>query len=352
MKKTKLLPLLILAALGLTACQPKTAENQVQKQVQNNKPQQVIVYTSVDQVFSEPVLKDFEAKTGIKVLSVYDVEATKTVGLVNRLIAEKNKPQADVFWNGEFVNTILLKDKDVLAQYKSPSASDIPANFIDADSKWTGFGGRARVLLVNKKLVKPADYPKSIYDLVSDKYKGERIGIAKPVFGTTATHAAALYAVLGPEKAKEFFAKVRDRKLQIVDGNSVVKDMVAAGKLDMGLTDTDDAYSAVKDGGPVDIVVLDQDEKGMGTLVIPNTVGLVANGPNAEAGKKLVDYLLSKENEARLLTDGWIDLTVRKVDAKPKTDKYNNIKSIKAAFLDIYKQLEPAKKDMQEMFVK
>lgn len=339
---------IILTALCLTACQPKTTENQVQ----NNKAQEVVVYTSVDQVFSEPALKDFETKTGIKVLPVYDVEATKTVGLVNRLIAEKNKPQADVFWNGEFVNTLLLKEKGVLAEYKSPNEADIPGNFVDIEGKWAGFGGRARVLIVNKNLVKPADYPKSIYDLVSDKYKGERIGIAKPVFGTTATHAAALYAELGPEKAKEFFEKVRGKKIQIVDGNSVVKDMVAAGKLDMGLTDTDDAYSAVKDGAPVDIVVLDQDEKGMGTLVIPNTVGLIANGPNPEAGKKFIDYLLSKENEARLLTDGWIDLTVRKVDAKPKTDKYNNIKSIKANFLDIYKQLEPAKKDMQEMFIK
>ncbi|MGE5473430.1 MAG: extracellular solute-binding protein [Ignavibacteriales bacterium] len=342
------IPIIILLIISLTACQTKSIE----KQQEISKPQEVVVYTSVDQVFSEPVLKDFETKTGIKVLPVYDVEATKTVGLVNRLIAEKDKPQADVFWNGEFVNTILLKDKGVLGAYKSANASDIPANFTDTDSKWTGFGGRARVLIVNRNLVKPADYPKSIYDLVSDKYKAERIGIAKPVFGTTATHASALYAMLGPEKAKEFFAKVRDRKIQIVDGNSVVKDMVAAGKLDMGLTDTDDAYSAVKDGAPVDIVVLDQDEKGMGTLVIPNTVGLVANGPNPESGKKLVDYLLSKENEARLLTDGWIDLTVRKVDAKPKTDKYNNIKSIQTSFIDIYKQLEPAKKDMQEMFIK
>lgn len=350
MKIKVLIPTIILSIIGLTACQPKTVENN--PQATENKKQEVVIYTSVDQVFSEPVLKDFETKTGIKVLPVYDVEATKTVGLVNRLIAEKSKPQADVFWNGEFVNTILLKEKGILAEYKSPSASDIPENFIDSDSKWTGFGGRARVLILNKNLVKPADYPKSVYDLVSGKYDEKRIGIAKPVFGTTATHASALYAVLGPEKAKEFFGKIRDKKIQIVDGNSVVKDMVAAGKLDMGLTDTDDAYSAVKDGAPVDIVVLDQDEKGMGTLVIPNTIGLIANGPNPESGKKLVDYLLSKENEARLLNDGWIDLTVRKVDAKPKTDKYNNIKSINASFLDIYKQLEPAKKDMQEMFIK
>ena len=66
-----------------------------------NKAEQVVVYTSLDQIFSEPVLREFEKETGIKVRAVYDVEATKTTGLVNRLIAEKNNPQADVFWNSE-----------------------------------------------------------------------------------------------------------------------------------------------------------------------------------------------------------------------------------------------------------
>jgi len=344
MRLKKFIPLvIILAVLGLTACQLQKVEN---------KEQKVVVYTSVDQVFAEPVLKDFEKATGIKVLPVYDVEATKTVGLVNKLIAEKSKPQADVFWNSEFVNTMMLKEKGVLASYKSASASDIPAQYLDSESYWTGFGGRARVLIVNTKLIKPADYPKSIKDLLSDKYKGAKIGIAKPVFGTTATHAAALYALLGSEKGKEFFTKIRDKKIEIVDGNSVVKDMVAEGKLDMGLTDTDDAYSAVKKGDPVEIVILDQDEKGIGTLIIPNTAALVANGPNPEMGKKFMDYIVSKKTEGRLLNDGWIDLTVRKVDVKAKTDKYDNVKSMNVNLAEIYKNLELSKKDMTELFVK
>ncbi len=57
---------------------------------------QVIVYCTVDQVFSEPILKDFEAQTGIKVKSVYNTEETKSTDVMNRLIAEKNNPQCDV----------------------------------------------------------------------------------------------------------------------------------------------------------------------------------------------------------------------------------------------------------------
>jgi len=66
----------------------------------------VVIYTSVDQVFSEPTLEEFEAQTGIRVLPVYDVEAAKTTGLVTRLIAEKGRPQADVFWSGEIAQAI------------------------------------------------------------------------------------------------------------------------------------------------------------------------------------------------------------------------------------------------------
>ena len=70
------------------------------------KSDEVVVYTSVDQVFSEPVLKDFEKETGIKVKAVYDTEETKSTGVLNRLIAEKDNPQCDVFWSGDPVRTI------------------------------------------------------------------------------------------------------------------------------------------------------------------------------------------------------------------------------------------------------
>ncbi|MGH9427544.1 MAG: extracellular solute-binding protein, partial [Terriglobia bacterium] len=58
----------------------------------------VVIYVSADRPFSEPVLQAFEKKTGVVVKAVYDTEETKSTGLANRLLAEKNNPQADVFW--------------------------------------------------------------------------------------------------------------------------------------------------------------------------------------------------------------------------------------------------------------
>jgi len=74
--------------------------------------------------------------------------------------------------------------------------------------------------------------------------------------------------------------------------------MVARGEVKVGLTDTDDVSVALEDKQPVAMVFPDRD--GMGVPIMPNMVSLVANGPHSEAGKKLIDYLLSLEVERML----------------------------------------------------
>ncbi len=270
---------------------------------------QVVVFTALDQIFSEPVLKDFEKQTNIKVKAVYDIEATKTTGLVNRLIAEKNNPQCDVFWNNEVIKSILLKNKGVLAPYKSPSAADIPELFKDKEGYWTGFAARARVLVVNTNLKTPGQGLKSIFDLQTEVFKG-KAAIANPLFGTTSTHVAALFSVWGEDKAKQFFRDLKANGIRILDGNSVVKDQTGSGAVTAGFTDTDDVNVGVQAGLPIQAVY--PDKEGMGTLLIPNTVGLVANSPNPDAGKKLIDYLLSKEVEQKLAFCPSVQMPLRK----------------------------------------
>ncbi len=77
-----------------------------------------------------------------------------------------------------------------------------------------------------------------------------------------------------------------------------MKKRVIKGEVFCGLTDTDDAFEAVKEGANVGIIFLDQ--QGMGSLIMPNTVNLINNSKHTENGKKLMDYLLSKETEAKL----------------------------------------------------
>src|SRR5215204_2794781 len=293
--------ILLIVAVYLTAlslgCSSRQQSNSTEGGRSNAAAREVTVYVSTDRVFSEPVLRAYEQKAGVKVNAVYDTEETKSTGLANKLLAEKGRPQADVFWSNEPVRTLVLKKNGVLAPYKSPSSEGIPATFKDAEGYWTGFSARSRVIVYNTNLVKPDEAPKSIFDLVDLKWK-DQVAIADPRFGSTSFHVAALYAEVGDERAEEFFRKLKTNGVKIVPGNSVVRDMVARGEAKVGLTDTDDVNVALEDKQPVAMVFPDRD--GMGVPIMPNMVSLVENGPHLEAGKKLIDYLLSPEVERML----------------------------------------------------
>jgi iron(III) transport system substrate-binding protein len=257
----------------------------------------VFVYTSVDQVFSEPVFRAFERESGIRVRAVFDTEETKSTGVVNRLIAESAKPQADVFWSGDPVRPFLLIKRGLVEPYVSGQARGLPTGLRAADGSWTGVAARARVLLVNRKRVPAPDTPRSIRDLGDPRWKG-KAAIASPLFGTTTMHVAALFAQWGEASARAFLEGLKANGVRIASSNGEVKRLVVAGEVAFGLTDTDDANEARKEGADVDVVYPDVDD--LGTLVMPTAVVLMAKGPHPEAGRTLVDYLLSAEAERQM----------------------------------------------------
>jgi iron(III) transport system substrate-binding protein len=248
---------------------------------------EVVVYTALDREFSEPILDDFAAATGIAPLPKYDDESTKSVGLTSAIIAESDRPRCDVFWNNEILNTLRLEQKGLLEAYHPREAERFPPWSRSPDGAWHGFAARARVLIVNTDLVPEADRPKSIYDLADPRWKG-RTGIARPVAGSTATHAACLFATLGADE------------VQVQSGNKQVATAVAGGQIAFGLTDTDDAIIEIERGRPVAIVYPDREPDQLGTLFIPNTLAIMKGCPHPEAARKLVDYLLSVEVEKKL----------------------------------------------------
>jgi iron(III) transport system substrate-binding protein len=261
----------------------------------------VVVYTALDREFSEPILKAYTKQTRVNVLPKFDVESTKTVGLTNLIVAERARPRCDLFWNNEILNTLRLKEKGLLAPFHPSHAGDLPPTFKAKDDTWYGFAARGRVLVVNTKLVAEADRPRGIKDLLDPKWKG-KIGIAKPLFGTTATHAACLFVAWGDEKAKKFFRDLKANGVQIHSGNKGVAQAVGSGQLAFGLTDTDDAMGEVDAGNPVVILYPDREPDGLGTLFIPNVLAIVKGAPHPKEAEALANYLLSPEVESALAT--------------------------------------------------
>ncbi len=269
----------------------------------------VVVYTSVDEVFARPVAESFTRETGIEVRLVPDTEETKSTGLLNRLIAEKERPQADVFWSGDPVRAALLKMKGVSAPYRSTRSEGLPREFSDPEDHWTGFSARARVLIYNRNLVPEGREPRSVMDLLDPRFQGKAC-IANPLFGTTSMHAAALFAVLRDEKAMAFFEGFRKNGGKMLSSNGEVRRRVADGEMAVGITDTDDANVARLEKKPIGVVYPDQG--GMGTLIVPNCSVLIARGPNPEAGRAFIDYLLRPETEEALARSDAAQMPLRK----------------------------------------
>jgi iron(III) transport system substrate-binding protein len=272
-----------LAVLALIGCSKKSAD-------------EVVIYVSEDQVFAEPLLREFEKTTGIKIKLVFDTEEAKSTGVMNRLIAEKDNPQADLYWANEPIRAEVLKQKGISASYVPPNAEGIPSQFKDPEGYWTGFSARVRILLVHKKV---KEKPSSLLAYTEPQWR-KRMVIANPLFGTTTAHIAALFTVWGEERAKVFLENLKKNSVRISTSNGESADFIASGQVDCGLVDSDDGVNRIKQGSPVEIIYPDQQENGMGCMVIPNAVVLIAGAPHPDNAKKLMNYLVSQESERAL----------------------------------------------------
>lgn len=282
--------------------------------------ERVVVYCAQDKEFAEGVFADFQIESKLAVAPKFDTEANKSVGIAVELEAEAARPRADVHWNNEILATIRLARKGLYEPYASPAAAPFPDWTKAKDKSWQAFASRARVLIVNTNLVLEAERPKSIFDLTNPKWKG-KVAMAKPLFGTTATQAACLFEVLGPDVAKRYFRDLKSNDVQIVAGNKQSAVQVAEGRYAIGLTDTDDALIELKAGKPVAIIFPDRDghpdHLRLGVLYIPNTLAVVKGAPNPDGAKRMIDYLLRAETEAKLAEGGGFQIPLNpKVNAK------------------------------------
>lgn len=266
-----------------------------------NPESDVVAYVAVDEEFSRPILDGFDRSNGSTtgVTAKFDVESTKTVGLVNRIIAESDRPVCDVFWNNEVLHTIRLQQRGLLAKHSFNIPATFPTGMVASDGTWCGFAARARILIINTDLLpNPEQWPSSVDDLTDPKWSG-RCAMARPMFGTTATQFAVLASVQGVDQTIQQLKQIQ-QNATILSGNKQVALSVSGGQHAWGLTDTDDAIVEMDQGYPVKIVFPDQLPQQAGTMRIPNTVAILRSAPHPVAAGLLADYLVSPETEDRL----------------------------------------------------
>jgi iron(III) transport system substrate-binding protein len=287
---------------------------------------EVVLYSSVDAPFLAQVVAPFESRSGLRVRLVTDTEATKTFGLVQRLIDEKNSPRADVWWSGEPLGSERLAAEGVLDPTLSSAEASLPGGWPvglrGRDQTWYGHALRARVIAFHTNLYTRQTAPRTLRELAGQRFAG-RVGMARPQFGTTRTHLAALIAAHGEPATSEWLSAMHGAGLRLYDGNASVVRAIAQGEIDLALTDTDDVWAGQREGWPVDLVFEAVDKPdtrptpglpalpSIGPLVMPFTAAKVRGGPNPTNAKVLLDYLLSADVERLLASSDSRNFPIR-----------------------------------------
>jgi len=239
----------------------------------------VIIYTSQDQQFAEPILNDFTKQTGIKVRAVYDSEAVKTVGLAQRLLAEAKHPQCDVWWSNEALRTRQLARRGALEV-----------------SSIVEFGYRSRRIVINTNKLSVAVAPKSLVDLTNAEWRG-KVALAYPMFGTTSAQFIALRSRWGGEDWEQWCRALAANKPFLVEGNSMVVKLVGRGEAMVGLTDFDDVMAGQREGLPIMALPLSE-----GLITIPNSVALARGAPHPAEAKRLAEFITSEPVLGKLIS--------------------------------------------------
>mgnify|MGYP001237962396 CR=1 FL=1 len=229
----------------------------------------------------------FEKETGIRVEAIYDTEASKTVGLAERLRAEKARPRCDVHWSNEPLRSVRLANEGIYRSLPEGFAPGIAAKWRDPQNRWCGFAGRVRALALDPQSPAGTKPPTSVRDLVDEQWR-DKVALADPRLGTTGTHMAILKWAWGEADFTAWLQGLKENGIRIAASNSATRDRVITGEVWIGLTDTDDIEVVRRRG--IDLVEGFTEEDGV--ILLPNVVGLIEGSPHPDEAEALARWLL------------------------------------------------------------
>lgn len=249
----------------------------------------ITVYSIFQEEDARKILDQFKAETGID----YDILRLPSGEAVARVQNEAGNPQADFLMGGPADSHEVLKQAGVLEAYISPNAADVAANHKDADGYWTGFYLNPIAIGINeerwKTLYGNDPYPQTFEELLDPKFKGE-IGMSDPATsGTAYTAVASLAQVWGKDKMLEYIGNLLPNLKERPKSGIEPIQKAANGEYTIGITFLGDQLKIKAKGNPITSIVPEHAGYEVGGLSI------VKGGPNTEAAKKLMDYMLTDQ---------------------------------------------------------
>jgi iron(III) transport system substrate-binding protein len=264
---------------------------------------QLNLYSSRHYQTDEALYANFTRQTGIK---VNRIEA-KEDELLERIRNEGASSPADIFLTVDAARLAKADELGLFAPVKSKILEErIPPNLRSPD--WFAFSTRARVIIVNKNLVKP-DEVQTYEDLANPRLKGK-------VCSRSGSHPynislmAALIAHLGESKAEEWARGVVANFARGPKGGDTDQiKSVAAGEC--GVAVSNSYYLArllrstkLEDQRLMDrVTIIWPNQKSFGAHINISGGGMLKTAPNRESAVKFLEYLAGDDAQ-RYFADG------------------------------------------------
>ncbi len=263
--------------------------------------QELKIYSIIHDEETKALTDLFTQKTGIPVSYL---RAT-TGELVNRVIAEKDNPQADILLGGASSYHIQANAAGALESYRSKLADNIPGYAKSDDGTWTGFCVLTLGIGVNKKRFEEKfpgrAVPKEWDDLTDPAFKGE-IVMTNPVASSTAyLFVQNQLQRLGWNDGWSYLEALAKNVGQFPDSGSAPAKLIGTGEYALGISYLHALAKYNAEGFGVSMV---SPSKSVGDV---DCIAILKNTKNLGAAKKFVDFMLSKEAQELMSS---IDFTI------------------------------------------
>ena len=282
-------PMPALAALLLLAVPAAAAD---QATIDAARKEGTVVWYSgmiVNQII-RPIADGFEKKyPGIKVQGSRLSSSEAALKIMNE--ARAGKPQADIFDGSALVYR--LQAAGVAESYKSPSADGFPAGSRDPAGFWTAFNTYIMTAAVNTDLVSEKDTPRKLEDLLDPKWAGKICWTNDPTTAGPPGFIGAALTAMGQGPGMDYLRRLAKQRIVAVPASQrVVLDQAISGQCSIALmTFNNHSVISAAEGAPVKWLPISP------AVELPNPGGLVKNAPHPNAGKLLLDYILSPEGQ-------------------------------------------------------
>lgn len=255
------------------------------------------LYSGRSKSLVEPIIKQFEEKTGIQV----EVSYAGSTQLAAALLTEGDKTPADLFWAQDAGALGAISKKAMFEKLPDTILDKVPAGFRDAEGFWVATSGRARVLAYSPARVKTDELPASIFDLTQPMWKG-KVGWA-PTNSSFQAFVTALRVQVGDERTKAWLRGMKANGAKKYAKNTPIIEALAAGEIDLGLPNHYYLLRFKSKDADFPVAQTFFGANDPGNLVNIAGVGLLSTSENREAALKFVEFLLATEAQQYFTTD-------------------------------------------------